>query len=229
MLDNEKKRFELEAGITGRKYYGLNQLDIKMEKYLDYENGTFIELGANDGQTQSNTKYYEDFRGWSGMLIEPSPNNYKNCIKNRSVSNHIFNCACVPFHYEKDTIDLFYSNLMTAAAGLVSDIREASLHAEGGSRFLKEDEKVERFTAKARTLNSLLEEVSFPTEIDFLSLDVEGVEIEVLKGVDFDKYKFKYMLIECRSIDALTEFLAEKEFRLIDQLSFHDYLFTSIK
>lgn len=52
------------------KYFSLNGIDFKLEKYLDYSNGYFVELGANDGVRQSNTKYFEQFRKWTGTLIE---------------------------------------------------------------------------------------------------------------------------------------------------------------
>ena len=47
------------------KYFGLHNLDRKLEKYLDYEKGYFVELGANNGVSQSNTKYFELFKKWS--------------------------------------------------------------------------------------------------------------------------------------------------------------------
>ena len=55
------------------KYTGLDQLDRKLEKYVDYDYGYFVELGANDGVTQSNSLYFEKYRKWRGLLVEPSP------------------------------------------------------------------------------------------------------------------------------------------------------------
>ena len=72
----------LNFKIFNRRYFGVNLLDKKLEKYLNYDNGFFIELGANDGKTQSNTLYFERYRNWNGILIEPSPNNYLKCLKN---------------------------------------------------------------------------------------------------------------------------------------------------
>jgi hypothetical protein len=71
----------------------------------------------------------------------------------------------------------------------------------------------------------LLDEANAPSVIDFLSLDVEGAELEVLKGVDFARYRFKYMLVECRNLTRLELFLAQQGYALVDRLSGHDYLF----
>jgi hypothetical protein len=48
-----------------RTYKGMNQLDKKIETYVDFDNGYFVELGANDGISQSNTYYFEKNRGWT--------------------------------------------------------------------------------------------------------------------------------------------------------------------
>jgi hypothetical protein len=58
-------------------------------------------------------------------------------------------------------------------------------------------------------------------------LDVEGAEIEVLKGIDHARYQFKYMLIECRDAPKLAAHLKDAGYYLIDKLSQHDFLFAS--
>jgi hypothetical protein len=57
---------------------------------------------------------------------------------------------------------------------------------------------------------------------------VEGGEIEVLKGIDFEKNKFRYLLIETRSIEKVTRFLESKNMILDSQLSHHDYFFKAL-
>ena len=81
------------------------------------------------------------------------------------------------------------------------------------------------FGAKSATLNAILLTAAAPSLIDFLSLDVEGAELDVLKGIDFDKFKFKYMIIECRDIDRLESFLINHRYRLVEKITHHDYLF----
>ena len=69
-----------------KKFHCLKNLDQKMLKYLNFNNGYFIEMGAHDGIHNSNTYYYEKNKNWTGILIEPSFN-YKFLIKNRSNKN----------------------------------------------------------------------------------------------------------------------------------------------
>lgn len=208
------------------KYFSLNQLDRKLEKYVDYDNGYFVELGANDGVTQSNSLYFEKHRNWRGLLVEPAPQNFLKCRQSRSARNSIYCAACVSFGYDKEFVRIAYSNLMSAPVGLDSDIKDPHAHAKLGGQFLGDGDATFEFGAVARTLNSLLLEVDAPKLIDFLSLDVEGAELEVLKGVDHQAYRFKYLLVECRDFGRLNGYLHKQGYRFVEKLSEQDYLFT---
>ena len=94
-----------------KKYYGKNNLDQQLEKYLNFSNGFFIEIGAHDGITQSNTFYFEKNKNWRGVLIEPSRHIFLKCKKHRSKKNYFYNNACVSFNYKKRYVKLLYSNL----------------------------------------------------------------------------------------------------------------------
>ena len=61
--------------------FGFSNLDNKLSKYLNYKNGFYIELGANDGVFASNTYYLQKKLNWNGILIEPSPNLFTRCKK----------------------------------------------------------------------------------------------------------------------------------------------------
>lgn len=211
------------------KYFSLNQLDRNLEKYVDYDNGYFVELGANDGVTQSNSLYFEKYRNWRGLLVEPAPQNFLKCRKNRSPRDSIYCAACVSFDYDQEFVRIAYSNLMSTPVSLESDISDPRAHAKLGDQFLGNGETVFEFGAVARTLNSLLLDARAPKLIDFLSLDVEGAELEVLKGVDHQVFRFKYILVECRDFSRLCAYLENQGYRFAEKLSGQDYLFAGVE
>ena len=221
----------LKTLIFKRGYFALYGIDKKLEKkYLNYNDGFFVELGANNGFSQSNTLAFERKRNWRGVLIEPSPNLFLECYFYRSKKGNSLHCnACVPFDYNKEYVEINYSNLMSTSESLSSDIPDKEVFKNNANQFLSEGERSLKFGAKAKTLNRILDESNAPLTIDFLSLDVEGAEIDVLAGINFNKYKFKYILIECRDLVRLQEYLKSKEYYLIDKLSHHDYLFCQNK
>ena len=210
-------------------YFAINQLDKQLEQYVNYDNGFFVELGANDGISQSNSLYFEIKRNWSGVLIEPTPHNFLLCKEHRSAKNYIFCNACVSFDYKEKYVDIKYANLMSISENLELDLEDKDSHIQSSNKFLSNNEDVFSFGATAVTLNSILEKSKAPKEIDFLSLDVEGAELEVLKGIDFDKFSFKFMLIEVRDIKRMESFLLQHGYLLEKKFSTHDYLFRKKK
>ncbi len=209
------------------RYHGQWKIDRKIEKYLNFDNGYYVELGALDGIGLSNTLYYELNRNWTGVLIEPAPNNYLKCLGNRSAkANKIYCNACTSFDYTDCFVDMTYSHYMTVGKGLDSDVDDPTAHALSGENFLgSPNEKVFRFGAIAATLNSLLLTSKSPSLIDFLSLDVEGAELEVLKGVDHTHFKFKVICVESRNVERLSDFLLPLGYEYIEQISPHDYVY----
>ena len=207
-------------------FSGMGNIDKKLEKLLPHKNGYYVELGANDGAASSNSYFFELKKNWKGVLIEPAPNLFLSCLKRRGVNNHIFCNACVPFNYEKEFVKLVYCDAMTFSSELELDLESKERHLSYGNKYLLAGEKPFVFGAKAETLNNLLIKASAPNIIDFLSLDVEGAELDVLQGIDFKLFKFKYMVIECRDIYKLERFLKSKGYQLLEKISYWDYLFT---
>ena len=74
-------------------------------------------------------------------------------------------------------------------------------------------------------MTSILDSAGAPNVMDLLSLDVEGSELNVLNGFDFDKYKFKYVLIETRSFKEIDKYLTQRNYRFIESVTAQDFLY----
>lgn len=219
-LDFHRTRF-----FKGSRY-ALNDLDVKLQKYLSKKNGYFVELGANNGFKQSNTLFLENKFGWSGLLIEPSPENFLKCVYYRGHRNTVMCCACVPCSYPDDHVWFEDAGLMTVAPALDTDHFDVlEFVSEGRDLLSYRGGRNLRYAVEARTLTDCLDEAGAPTHVDFLSLDVEGAELSVLQGIDFTKYIFYHIMVECRDIERMNIFLTERGYHLVERLSHHDYLF----
>jgi FkbM family methyltransferase len=184
-----------------------------------------VELGANDGLRQSNTLRLERSLGWRGLLIEPVVHRYFQLVSHRSSENSFECAACVPFDYADRWVEMEYGDLMTVAESLPGDLPNRELHRSSAVKFLPAGEHPVVFGARAAPLQELLDRHRAPRVVDFLSLDVEGAELQVLKGIDFRRTMFRYMLIETRSIDEIVNFLEPRGYVLLAKVTFHDYLF----
>jgi FkbM family methyltransferase len=208
---------------------GINKLSTKIIAYLKYSGGFYVELGANNGISQSNTLYLEKSLNWKGVLVEPNFENYLKCIRNRSKLNAIFHNACVSFDYKNTYANFLYADLMSVSLDLESDISDPYAHQKTGLNFLSGNSSDLHFAAPAATLNKLLIEANAPSLIDLLVLDVEGAEMEVLKGIDHSMFKFKYMCIESRNAQKLFEYLNPLGYILKEKLTEQDYLYSGLK
>jgi FkbM family methyltransferase len=217
--------------ILRRGYTGLEGLDKKLIAAIQPQKcGYFVELGANDGLRQSNTYKLQRSYGWTGLLVEPSPRQFVACIKNRSFGvTPVIKCAaCVPFGYTDQFVEMEDADLMGVAKGLWLSDHMVTTHAELGQQFLGDDRLRYQYGALARTLTSLLDDVNAPLDFDLLSLDVEGNEISVLQGLDFARYKPRWILVEVHS-NQVEDFLLDVGFQRVAMLSdngmYRDLLF----
>lgn len=139
--------------------------------------GYFVELGACDGIYYSNTLFFEKVLGWSGICIEPNDYYYDKLLKNR-------NC----FKSNK----LIYSESGKIVDFAICDATSGILNENTGI-FTNSNLKIKKITS---VLGDLLDEFKAPSIIDYLSLDVEGQEYEILKTFPFNRYKFRCLTVE---------------------------------
>jgi FkbM family methyltransferase len=171
--------------------------------------GTFLEIGANDGYSQSNTYYLERILGWRGILIEPVPYLYRMCRRHRTNST-CFHAACVAD--DSTSIEIVDRTLETVALGLA--------HREDESRRLAA-RPGHTTTVPAARLTDLIDRSPLD-HITFMSVDVEGAELAVFDGLDWARHAPDWLLVET---DQLDEVIAATPGMVLEaQLSFHDYL-----
>lgn len=168
-------------------YSQLNQ-DLKV---ISFFNNTkelfFVDIGANDGKTLSNTYLLEKKYKWSGICSEPSPRVYEKLSKCRHV--HCDNNAV----FSKSGIYLNFSE-SSDSNGLLSGITECIDQ-------YYEVKNCNQIIVKTITFQELLVKYKAPDIIQYLSLDTEGSELEILKSVDFSQFTFLYINVEHNYIE----------------------------
>lgn len=137
---------------------------------------------------------------------------YRDANKNKFIYG-----ACVDFDYPSPNVKMYFSNLMTT-----SDEGNSKEWADAGSGFLNVGESVLPFWAPAVLLNEILTEADVDV-VDFLSIDVEGAEISVLKGIDFNKIQIDLILIETPQDSASIRFLKDKNYDHIVNLGVNHF------
>jgi len=190
------RRTAFEA-VGSSKYSrpALHGLDQKLAAILNWKGGVFIEAGANDGFTQSNTYYLERFQGWTGVLVEPIPSLARKCRRLRR-NAEVFNCALVSKESDGEEFEIIYGNLMSTISGSLGSQDAENKHI-ARAKEIDAESGTYRVKVKGRALSNLLDEAKIGA-VDFLSLDVEGFELRVLEGVDWSRHAPKFILVESR-------------------------------
>ena len=207
----------LQPRHRGRKWFGLDELDRKLEPFITAPAGTFVELGAFDGLEQTNTLWLER-RGWRGVLIEAVPEFAEACRKNRPLSR-VVHAACTSREQASGEVELHQVGLMSMVDGArPADEQEA---------WVSRGEQVQkiirgRCRAPARTLSDILDEAGVQ-RVDFLSLDVEGAELAVLDGLDWSRHAPTWLLVEDSGQGALAQQLEDHGYSVASVLNVRSF------
>lgn len=160
----------------------------KQDEYLEknvfngYKNGIFMDIGAHDGVSINNTLYFEKYNNWKGYNIEPITSVYNKLVINRPNSVNI-NCAVC----NNDGTADFISN--TGYTEMISGLK-ANFDPRHLNRLNNElinmggTSKI--VTVNTKRIETLCDEYNI-TNINYLSIDVEGAEFEVIKSINFNK------------------------------------------
>ena len=158
-----------------------------MQDFPGKLNGSCVEVGAFDGLDMSNT-YFFDRLGWKCLLIEADPEVAKICQGNRPEAK-VINCAAVSPGSPPE-VSFQVSEDVKGMSSLTID-NDSRRRVAGFSGRLK----IREITVPAQTLDSILEKAGWEV-IDFMTIDVEGHESEVLAGFDINRWRPEVVLVE---------------------------------
>lgn len=148
---------------------------LKLKRY-----GYFVEFGATNGVDLSNTWLLEKEFGWKGILAEPSKNWHADLSKNR-FCNIEYKAVWI-----KSNEKLMFLEANVPELSTFSDFRNTDSYSRKGHTYLVE----------TISLLDLLIRNDAPKIIDYLSIDTEGSELDILTNFDFEKYKFRVITVE---------------------------------
>jgi FkbM family methyltransferase len=168
------------------KYFALSHSQLRQDLFvlneLNYKNnGFFVEFGATDGVHLSNTWLLEKKFKWSGILAEPAKIYHNKLEKNRKcfIEKKLI--------WKKSGLKLIFNETLEPEFSTINEYSKSDFHHR---------EEGVKYNVETISLNDLLKKFNSPKIIDYLSIDTEGSEFDILNNFDFDDYKFRIITCE---------------------------------
>jgi FkbM family methyltransferase len=214
-----QKIYELEKllNLNGHFFSQAGQDKFVNDSYFrSMNNGFFVEIGAYNGLDGSNCYFFEKFLNWSGIAIEPSPTQFLALQKNRK-------CKCVNKAVAKKSEKIEFIDVVkgyTQMSGINNSSYQKTLKIINKDLRTVLDKKI----IEAATFSEIVE---YNYLIDYLSIDVEGGEMDILESIDFDLYKIKVLSIENNYPNEINyeKYLSDKGFCYIDNVGVDEIYF----
>lgn len=211
-------RYRYHKDKSYMTYYGQFETDKVIKTFFpDNHIGSCVEVGASHGTVSSNTLHFEQI-GWKCLCIEPNPGLYSSLKVNRA---HTINAAVssaeefeLPFH-----IVTLSNGDETAISGLVLDQKLIETHPV---------KSVRTIMVPIKSLDFCLESHNFlftDKVIDFVSVDTEGTELDVLKSVDLNKWYIKLLVVENNHDDdtEIRKYLQKFNYKKVMRYQINDF------
>jgi len=154
----------------------LSELDLK-------SNGYFVEFGAGDGIHFSNTYLLENELGWNGIVAEPAKCWHGDLRKNR---NCVVDTSCI---WKRSGAELVFNETTNSEISTIDSYSSRDF-------FRNSRKNGRKYQVTTTSLLDLLEKNRAPEDIDYLSIDTEGSEFDILSGFDFGRYIFSVITCE---------------------------------
>lgn len=186
-----------------RRSFSQRQEDLILDRLLDHaKHGYYVDIGANDPVHLSNSfHFYLKNNGWEGLAIEPDP---RKCATFATVRprDTILNIGIgereqiMPFYrFAEDKISTFSKKQAEASVALGKKL-------------------VDTIKIRCRPLKTVLAELNCRQRIDFMSVDTEGFDLQVLESNDWKKYRPRLIVVESDAPE-IEAFLAKRQYELV--------------
>ena len=169
--------------MVGGRYYSQHGEDEALSKRFPGSRGVFVEVGAADGVEGSNTLHFEE-RGWEGLLVEANPYLAASCraVRRAPVAQVAVSSPGAPAEVEFQVV-----RDIPQLSGITPDRETLRIYGA---------HDLEAVSVACRTLDDVLEEYLPGRTLDFVTIDVEGHEWEVLSGFSLDRWKPSVVIVE---------------------------------
>jgi FkbM family methyltransferase len=187
-FEKEVKRLPLELLGTLAPFFKKTRAQLGQDLFvlaeLDFKrDGFFVDFGAADGINLSNTALLEQEFGWHGICAEPARCYHDVLRANRTAK---IETACV---WKETGAILDFNETSEPTLSTIETFNESDFHSETRKTGT-------RYQVSTISLLNLLQKHNAPPVIDYLSIDTEGSEYEILRAFDFSQYQFKVITCE---------------------------------
>ena len=198
---------------------GISRSQIFQDAFVLYvlkekTDGFFCDFGSTDGVSLSNSYALERHFGWTGICAEPARSWHDDLRRNRPKA--LIETDCVWSHTGER---LTFFETKSKALSTITAYRRSDLHARHRRHGAAYD-------VRTISLNDLLAKYNAPADFDYLSMDTEGSELEILKAFDMKRYRPKIITIEhnyTENRDAIFRLLtAHRYVRVLPEVSMFD-------
>ena len=200
------------SSVTSQTWFSQVEQDKAIDALLQQQtNGFFIEVGAYDGISLSNSLFFEKSRNWTGLLIEANPRAYRELL---AADRKAWTTpACISLSSAVELGVDFLAHGMVGGYGV-------DRFQEGGhlQKAAETSAYVYRVKANCFPLNVMLDAIG-ANRVDMFSLDVEGAELAVLKSIDWNRVTIRVLMIEHNGQPKqIDEFLVSKGYQLVNAI-----------
>lgn len=192
----------------------ISYADLRLDHWIGHQfpsgyRGWMADVGAYDGFTGSNSFYLEEL-GWKCLCVEPNHNLQSELKLRRAMVAH-----CAASDHTSDAEILYVHQTCPPAFTSIDDPRKRPIPT--GFKFGDIGNQWEEQQVRIRTLDDLLDSYGFP-ELDVLSIDTEGTELDVLRGCDLERWHPQVIVAEAWDhVHPMVGYLRDRGYRLIER------------